>query len=102
MSSWEDWNKHVLKCRGASGGGIFTHKGAVCAQQGIMISADQILNLNSCYEGTSNSIVFGEAKFMLLKTENDTLFFRVREKFKTEMIQKLIFFCNSLDRFLQV
>lgn len=77
MSSWEDWNKHVLKCRGASGGGIFTHKGAICAQQGTIIGADQILNLNSCYEATSNSIVFGESKFMLLKNENDTLFFRV-------------------------
>jgi hypothetical protein len=78
-STWEDWNKHVLKCRGASSGGIFTQKGAVCAQHGAIIGADQILHIPDCYSGASNSIVFGEAKFMLLKSENDILFFRVRE-----------------------
>lgn len=71
--SWNDWNAHVLACRGVGAGGIFSQAGAVCAQSGFNVTAEQIKAIGSVFSGAAASVTIGDKKFMVL-TKDDTSF----------------------------
>ncbi|CEO95541.1 Profilin [Plasmodiophora brassicae] len=74
MSGWDAWNAHVLAIKDIQGGGIFTLEGATCAQSGLTVTAPEIKAIVSGLSGAGmSSLTIGGKKFMLLRTDGDSL-----------------------------
>lgn len=75
-SEWSDWNNHIVNCRGSVGGGIYTHKGAVCSQDGIFLPPSQILNIADCFDGEGSSVKIDDTKYLMISKDSEIVQFR--------------------------
>lgn len=78
MSGWDAWNAHVMAVKDISAGGIFTFEGAVCHQQNMNVSPQEIKAIVAGMTGnTVSSLMIGGVKYMLLRSDPDSLQARV-------------------------